>query len=290
MSEITCPFCGSGGKTTRFSTGIFKVYQCKFCTLGFLYPVPTQTRLMYGKEYFKNDKLFSGYDNYEQMGCELEKESSARINYIKRFSSRKNRLLDVGSGLGVFAKSAKDKGYNVDVLDISRYVISLIRKKFGIRGYTNDLSVPFSIKVEYEILTAWDALEHVTDINCAFENLNRLLKKGGYLFFTTPNLGALETKFFGNNWYGFKKIPEHIFYMTPTFVKIISEAHGFEVIKIKRSGFYRSLGFIASKVFYKNATLRGLVEDILVFLGLKSLIVYFPAVDMMCILRKKSEL
>ena len=76
--------------------------------------------------------------------------------------SKQKKLLDIGGGIGVFAKFLKAKGYNVSLTEPNLKARQSAVKK-GITSYANIDDVP--LKETYSILTLWHVLEHVSELD-----------------------------------------------------------------------------------------------------------------------------
>ena len=63
-----CPVCAHNSYEI-FSNMSDKIFQCEFCKIGFLYPLPLSKFLekFYSKNYFKREDDKSGYKNYKKM-------------------------------------------------------------------------------------------------------------------------------------------------------------------------------------------------------------------------------
>lgn len=106
----------------------------------------------------------------------------------------------------------------------------------------------------FDGIVCFDVLEHIVNFQQVIGFFSFWLKKGGYLFITTPKIQSFERRILGRFWYGFKKIPEHINYFSPQSMKIILEDNSFEIIKIKPFGFVRSLDFLLNQIGWQLIT------------------------------------
>lgn len=95
----------------------------------------------------------------------------------------------------------------------------------------------------YDFIIASEIIEHLTTDPMAFlVELNRVLKFGGTLLITTPNIASLESTYnilkrqHPQIYYVYRKhlsTDRHNFEYTPDLIKILLEVAGFEVIKLK---------------------------------------------------------
>lgn len=104
-----------------------------------------------------------------------------------RFQNKK--LLDLGCGDGTFLKLAKQYGLKTYGLDISKNAIKTANTILGVTAYQCNLSaeqIPFP-SAYFDIITAFDLVEHVKDVSHLFAEVKRVLKPNGIFYFITPN-------------------------------------------------------------------------------------------------------
>lgn len=115
------------------------------------------------------------------------------LNILKEDLHKLNpqKILDVGSGNGVFTKMIKDEtGACVYGVDISETALKLTKQK-GIEVKKCDLNkkIPFKNGV-FDLVVGKQVIEHVYSPDHFLSECNRVLKVGGHVVLTTPNLVA----------------------------------------------------------------------------------------------------
>lgn len=138
------------------------------------------------------------------------------------------KLLDVGCGNGSFLAVMKKLGWNVSGVepDVNAAIIAMDR-----------LAAPISIGTlekanfldnSFDAITAHHVIEHMHDpIGFLRESL-RILKPGGKLVVTTPNVGSLGHRVFRMSWRDLD-VPRHLHIFSPQTIKICAEKVGFTV-------------------------------------------------------------
>ena len=130
------------------------------------------------------------------------------LKLIEEFKIRAESYLDVGCADGRVANiiSSNIKAKKVYGVDISEKLIEKASKK-GIISYNIDVSseiLPFK-KNFFDFITMFELIEHLFDPDFALEEINRVLKPGGMLLLSTPNLSYWLNRFiflFGYKPYG----------------------------------------------------------------------------------------
>lgn len=287
MIKIVCPICGSARFRAKFTVNGYVVYRCLVCDVEYAISANRQTKekVSYDRGYFTG-KLAGvrGYENYQGLDRFLKIESNKRISFIKTFTTQK-KLLDVGAGTGVFLSFARDAGYRVTGNDIAAYAIQSIRQK-GIAVIPGSIEKNKSPKVKFDIITAWDVIEHLSRFSAAFKYLQMLLKPRGFFFLTTPFTDSIDCKILGPRWYGYKKIPEHLIFFNKKSMKFLLESYGFEVITMVSWGFVRDINFLLSKLAHYSVGLSGPFGIIRKFKFVHKA-AFFPLTDYMVVARKK---
>ncbi len=107
------------------------------------------------------------------------------LRKILKFRSS-GSLLEVGCGFGLFLKEAREH-FTCTGSDISDYAISQARKRLpdDVVLYSGVLD-EIEIHLRFDVITCFDVLEHIPDLNTALDNIEHLLRPGGLLVFTVP--------------------------------------------------------------------------------------------------------
>ncbi len=130
----------------------------------------------------KNDKLtINMSDDIPRIG--------ERVEFASRFVKKSKNLLDVGCGNGVIHHFVKDRVEDIYGIDFSRSDL-LKAKKRGLITHHVDIDknkLPFKNKI-FDIVTCLDVIEHVKDPELVLTEIRRVLKDGGNLIVSTPNI------------------------------------------------------------------------------------------------------
>lgn len=286
MNNAKCPVCDTKKNKKILQFQIYSVIECTKCNLQYIYPMPTQLELkkLYQREYFFCDLPgVKGYKNYQKLTHYLLEEARRKLKFIKNFTNSK-KILDVGCGTGIFLKVAKENKFSVFGNDLSPFAIKRLKSE-GIEVFEGSIENEIFPKEEFEIVTAWDVIEHTKDLKDSIKSIWKTLKKDGYLFITTPNTDSYDAKLMHRHWYGYKKIPEHAVFFNSKSIKKLLENHGFKVVKITGWGFSRNLDFIFDKlVAYSSFFL--IIKKLLRILHISNLSMFFPLTDFMVVAKK----
>lgn len=144
------------------------------------------------KEKFKESVSLSGFydcgyyhgDAYEDYAFEkLRRNFLGKVRFVKKFCDS-GRLLDVGCALGFFVKVAEDEGFDAYGIDFSEYAVGEARKMVGDKVVCGDVEKGLPFKTNFfDVVTAWDLLEHLKSPDLFLKRCSRVLKDDGLAFF-----------------------------------------------------------------------------------------------------------
>jgi 2-polyprenyl-3-methyl-5-hydroxy-6-metoxy-1,4-benzoquinol methylase len=107
------------------------------------------------------------------------------------------KILDIASGDGLVAKEI-ETSTKAEVIgcDVSPVCVGKARKK-NLQVILTDLNRGVPIRDEtFDMVTAFDVLEHIGELDSLQKEIRRVLKPGGFLILTTPNLSSLIERLF----------------------------------------------------------------------------------------------
>lgn len=217
---------------------IFTYVYCPRCNLLFLKNkiIKSSLPILYRKYYPKSKKrnLMSSKLKFILEMLRLDKlilQSLAGNPLLLSKVEKKSRVLEIGSGyspdIKKIVKANKidwtglevDKNYSTkikaDNLKIANGTIETFRDVEN-QGF------------DYIILS--QSIEHQYDIDIFFEKSRRLLKKGGKILFTTPNIDSKFRKKYGSEWINWHA-PYHIVLLSRKAIGILCKRHNFHITK-----------------------------------------------------------
>jgi len=144
-----------------------------------------------------------------------------KLKHVETFAciKQKGKLLDIGCGHGLFLYAAQDLGYDALGVDIDTEVI-----KFGVKLGIDieEISIDSleTLQEKFDIITAWQVLEHLRMPGSCVRSVSKLLNSGGVFAGSVPNIGGFFAKLCGKKWYMMIP-PVHLNYFTELSMKNI---------------------------------------------------------------------
>jgi 2-polyprenyl-3-methyl-5-hydroxy-6-metoxy-1,4-benzoquinol methylase len=179
------------GKTLAVS-GEKKVIECKTCGYAHVQPLPTQSELdaFYLNNFYQDVKT-SYFDDYERDHDWWVLNYNWLLDDMATLSGNKSlkglKLLDIGSGPGLFLKAASDKGLDVLGVEPSKEAYEYSRKKHNVNVKNVTVEELDPKTGEFDIIHSSLVLEHILDPLKFISKSAKLLKKGGLLCIVVPN-------------------------------------------------------------------------------------------------------
>jgi SAM-dependent methyltransferase len=153
------------------------------------------------------------------------------LSNIKRFQEG-GKLLDIGCNIGLFLSVAREEGFSVVGVELNRACAEYARNTFKIEVYSDVVEKAGFPNHRFDVVTLFDVLEHVPDMETFLVEVRRILKPGGLLVVQSPNLHSLMASLTKGDWVWLSP-PDHIFHFTPSSLSRLLESNGFAVRKLR---------------------------------------------------------
>jgi 2-polyprenyl-3-methyl-5-hydroxy-6-metoxy-1,4-benzoquinol methylase len=186
---MKCRLCGNNNLTLYYTQGNenqFKFYKCRHCKL-----------VNYDLSTGQDQNKYSGekYIDPDDDSQKTNKDQSDNYRFINKKLKRKGRLLDIGCGNGKLLLLAKDDGWDVKGLELSKFLADSIKKKYMLNVAVSDfLTYKPAKDDQYDIVVLHHVLEHLPDSILAMKKINALLNPRAYAVLSFPDIEGYELK------------------------------------------------------------------------------------------------
>lgn len=234
MTITNCPVCNSENlqkditcKDFLVSGEDFNLSVCMICQFKFTNPRPLDSEL--GK-YYKSEKYISHTNTKQGIVSRLyhlvrNYTLKKKVKLVSRYVSR-GTLLDYGCGTGMFLNAARGAGftcYGIEPDDGARNMAS----QMDLNVVADKSQLPSD--VEFDLITMWHVLEHVSDLNATIELLRSRLKKEGTLIIAVPNYRSFDAEHYGPHWAAYD-VPRHLYHFDKTSIRNLLANHSFQLL------------------------------------------------------------
>ncbi len=250
--------------------GEFTIVQCNNCELIYLNPRPLQSELgkFYPESsFFYKDPFAAGKLLYtlkqtlkkllasascifrflpdmflESIGLVSVYSGHLKYKYLDGFrnlSAKKRSFLDIGcgSGFSVYPYGLdgslyylKKKGWDVHGVEMNSTACS-IANKAGLNVFYGTLNEAAFENDKFDVVRICHVLEHVPSPTETLTEIKGILKKGGWVILTVPNIDSISYRAFGKYWAGLN-VPRHFYFFTPKTLRQYFQKVGLEELAL----------------------------------------------------------
>jgi 2-polyprenyl-3-methyl-5-hydroxy-6-metoxy-1,4-benzoquinol methylase len=202
-----CDVCGTAGHPW-FARGSRQLLRCPSCRFSW---VPEGILLTpAGVSIYEDDtgELFERQADYYYDETAVD-AAADKVAWVSRFLQDGASLLDAGANIGLFVAEARRK---FDAVGIEPSPVTVRRAADHapgavVVGSIYDEDLPFARK--FEAITLFDVIEHLDAPRRALDRCRELLKPGGLLFLTTPDIGSPVARLLGPRWH-YLDLDQHV--------------------------------------------------------------------------------
>jgi len=189
--------------------------RCKNCNLIYMNPMEKVSKT---NEYYSKAKNTHAPTIRE---CYL-RTAKSQVRLIQKYAGGTN-LLDIGCAQGFFLFSASKAGYTTKGIEISQDAAAYAIKEFGLDVEAKPFEELRFPENHFDVVTLWQVLEHVPYPLMMLKEVHRILKPGGLVVASTPNIGGIPAKILRKRWWDIKRLHLNQF-NTKTLANILQNA------------------------------------------------------------------
>ena len=256
LEEVHCDLCGSseidivrparsGVRSSQDLVQIFRassdvplvdrLVQCKSCDLVFVSPRVHAPTIV--------ESYSEGEDpTFVSQAEARERTFATSVERIEALTGGPGRIFDIGTAGGSFLAAARARGWQVDGCEPNKWLAAWGRKHYGIDIRTGPLTDHDLPKGHYDVVTLWDVVEHLPHPSTIVTQARELVKPGGYLIMTFPDVGSPSARLLGRFWPFLSSV--HLFYFSKQTMEKMLRKSGFEVVHTRPHTQRLELGYV----------------------------------------------
>lgn len=224
MENKNCILCKSEKLIKLHNYHCSHLVKCKSCSFVFSSKIPTETELT---------GIYTNYPRFYELSPITIKRYNELLDKFEPYKKTGN-LLDLGCSNGLFLECAKKRGWNVYGTEFANESIEFCAKN-QIKVFKSDQLPQEFFNLQFDVITSFEVIEHLNTPNEELELVNKVLRKGGLFYLTTPNFNALSRHILKEKW-NVIDYPEHLSYYTPKTIHFLLNKFGFKKKYILTSG------------------------------------------------------
>lgn len=151
------------------------------------------------------------------------------LRVLSGYFVRGNRLLEIGSNVGLFLDTARSHGWRSRGVEPSKWAVRVGRERFHVELEQKALEEMEEAPASADAVVLLDVLEHFVDPLDALRRLRPFLDDEGALVLSTVNLSGLHARVRGERWPWL--IRPHLHYFTPPTLHALLHEAGFQMVE-----------------------------------------------------------
>jgi 2-polyprenyl-3-methyl-5-hydroxy-6-metoxy-1,4-benzoquinol methylase len=245
-----CPVCDGQKLTPKLdcldhttSKETFTIVSCGTCDFTFTNPRPLNENL---GDYYKSEMYISHTNNtkgvFNWMYQNVRNYTiGTKVSLLKSIKKTGTHL-DIGCGTGEFLDACKLSGFITKGIEPSELARKQAINNHGLNISSNTNLSQYT-DLEFDSISMWHVLEHVTNLNETIKQLHRILKPDGKIIIAVPNHKSWDAKFYQEFWAAWD-VPIHLWHFSKETIEHLFKNSNFSLEKIKPmkfDSFYVSL-------------------------------------------------
>ncbi|HXE16416.1 MAG TPA: class I SAM-dependent methyltransferase [Stellaceae bacterium] len=222
LAPKSCPVCGGDGAHFTTHNG-FDLYSCGICGTIYIHPMPTGEFLA---EFYQDRHPY-----YIDKAAKKLRRARGRVRGMKLFARRGGKFLDIGCNAGFMVEAAREGGFTANGIDLDADAVTYAREHFSANAYhvgpVEGLVTEHA--GQFALIHSADVIEHVPDARGFAAAIFSLLRPGGYVHLTTPDITHWRRPRELTAWDGFIP-PNHLIYYNPASLKRLLRDAGFQIV------------------------------------------------------------
>lgn len=206
-----CPLCGGATRHAFTACDLnraagdarFDYARCRSCDSYFLTAPPEDLSPYYPQEYYELPSA-----------RELDRLAQSQAPIVEMLRERAGgtgRLVEVGPGEGVFARAARNGGFDVTAIEMDSRACEHLREVAGVQAINSALAQDVIATLPpSRAIVMWHVIEHLRRPWEVIERAAANLQDGGVLAIATPNPRAVQFKLLRRRW-AHLDAPRHLF-------------------------------------------------------------------------------
>jgi SAM-dependent methyltransferase len=238
--------------------GLRSLVQCQGCSLVRLHPLPAPSEIpaFYGSDYY--GELNQKFGPLTELFILLFR--LARVRALHALGVKGGKVLDVGCGRGQFLRLLSRLGYDVRGTELSADSAAAAQCHLGDRVRAGSLNSCAFADEEFDAVTAWQVFEHLHGARETLRECRRILKPGGALVLSMPNIDSWQHRWASSEWFHLD-LPRHLYHYSPVTLRRLLESEGFVLSRVSHFSVEQNpFGFLQSALNRLGARRSGLYQ------------------------------
>ena len=222
--KIDCPVCAGHSFSLRFTKQGEDFVLCDGCGLLLINPQPEMVAV---EQTYDSDYS----DHYIRKADKKLKRCKKWVARVKNRFQSAGRWLDVGCSAGFVVAAAEQAGFEAFGVEVEPAAVSYASDVLNLSNVSvGTLEEQHYPENYFDVVSMYDVIEHVPDLNSVVAELRRIVKPDGVIEIRTPDLGHWKTPKDLSQWKEVKP-SEHLYYFNARTLTQLFQNHGLKLSK-----------------------------------------------------------
>jgi 2-polyprenyl-3-methyl-5-hydroxy-6-metoxy-1,4-benzoquinol methylase len=226
-----CTACNCTKSTLLYTMKGFDLVKCEDCGLAYVINPPDEAYLnsLYSAE--NGNYHTQLFDEDSKEAQRMARVADVHMRFVEKVAQR-GRLVDIGCSTGSFLERADQAGFSASGVEYSRDSARVAALRTGLNIETGGIHQCRLSEGSIDVLTMFDVIEHVPDPAEDLARAFALLRPGGWLVLSTPNIDGLFPRASQPlakvlNYWPHPEAPYHLFQFSVATLGALVSAAGF---------------------------------------------------------------
>jgi SAM-dependent methyltransferase len=222
FETIDCPVCDGTSFQPLFEKECEPFVRCRGCGLVLINPRP-----VFGVIAETYDAAYS--DGYIRKAAKKRARCQRWVRRLQGRHQARGRWLDVGCSAGFVVEAAAQAGFEAHGVELEAAAVDFGRRELGLSNLAcGTLETQVYPAAHFDVISMYDVIEHVPDLNATVAELQRILCPRGVIEIRTPDVGHWTTPRALDTWREIKP-SEHLYYFDRATLPRLFARHGLRV-------------------------------------------------------------
>jgi SAM-dependent methyltransferase len=244
-----CNLCGGREHSLLFRKFGYDLVRCNGCSLVFVGNPPAAADV---EAFYSADAEYHGelLDPAHPAFAKMRDIARQHLRMLERVVPWPHdlKLLDIGCSSGLFLDQAREAGFEVFGAELSPDTAAFARTHFGLDVHRGDWREASYADGTFDVITLFDVIEHLPDPAAELAAIARLLKPGGLLLQSTPDIDGLFPRLsyqLANrlDYWPHPEPPHHLYQFSARTLGAMTRNAGYEIVRAEKTGIHLSYSF-----------------------------------------------
>ena len=230
--HVACDLCGEDDPTPWLEKDGFHYVRCFRCGLVYVTPRLRDHLLQQDKFYqVMTEGNLEAAAERDRNPRRMKSLTQAARSYLPY--KRNGMLLDVGCGFGAFLEAAASVGWSVCGVEVASAPASIAARRHDVfYGFLSDAAYEPN---SFDVVRLNNVIEHVSSPRALVCDIRRVIRSGGLVSISTPNIESFTAALQGVGW-RYVQGANHIYLFDLRTMRKLLETEGFRVVRVSTPG------------------------------------------------------